>query len=325
MSDGYQPSPKTYPGQIWLSLEKQGQNYVLRIEDDGIGMPADVLSTVLLEFGQSLWRSEKLADLYPGLSSNQKFNPTGRFGIGFFASFILGNKVKVMSKPYRAGDDTRTVLQFRGTRSRAELRGYEETLDGPWPFGRSTIVEIAIDDAQWIGRFAGLSYSGGGTIISEDSEEFWQMFALTVKRLVFCLDVSVAVNIPLVGEFEANKTDIFEIKSNEFVELFNRTFSGNGRTSAISDELSKLVDTVGDPDNRSRGTVSVDTFISGIYHIGGLTVYSADGFGVVGARFVTGAHQAFTETASRQIVKRAATPDVLTHWAKRQKTELEIY
>ena len=47
-----------------------------------------------LDFGKSLWRSDRLASLYPGLISNPKFNPTGRFGIGFYASFMLGKRIK---------------------------------------------------------------------------------------------------------------------------------------------------------------------------------------------------------------------------------------
>ena len=72
--------------------------------DDGIGMPEVVLSGAFLDFGKSFWQSDRVASLYPGLVSDPDFRPTGRFGIGFYASFIIGQNVKVLTRPFNADD-----------------------------------------------------------------------------------------------------------------------------------------------------------------------------------------------------------------------------
>ena len=122
LEQGYGASKSDKAGEIKISILKSGSHWIVRVTDDGIGMPGDVMTGELLEFGKSLWRSDRLATLYPRLISNPKFNPTGRFGIGFYASFMLGKRIKVISKPYDSGLAERKVLQFSNVRGRAELR-----------------------------------------------------------------------------------------------------------------------------------------------------------------------------------------------------------
>lgn len=62
---------------------------ILTVSDNGIGMPQEVLTGTLLDFGRSFWSTEEAASRYPGLTSDSRFQPTGRFGIGFYAILLL--------------------------------------------------------------------------------------------------------------------------------------------------------------------------------------------------------------------------------------------
>jgi hypothetical protein len=97
---GYGPDANPDSGKIHVSIQSlEADSWVIKVMDDGIGMPESILLGTFLDFGKSLWQSDRIASLYPGLASDPEFKPTGQFGIGFYAAFIIGRDVKVLSKP----------------------------------------------------------------------------------------------------------------------------------------------------------------------------------------------------------------------------------
>lgn len=82
-----------------------------RVQDDGVGMGREVLVGALLDFGRSLWDSDELADLHPGLQA-AGFQPTGRFGLGFFSVFMWTADVKVVTRGRTAGRQDTLELEF---------------------------------------------------------------------------------------------------------------------------------------------------------------------------------------------------------------------
>jgi hypothetical protein len=87
-------------GSIDVLLEPAPDGaFWLHVTDVGIGMGRYVLTNVLLDFGRSLWTSSQLLDEFPGLASTG-FDPIGRFGIGFFASFMLGDQVRIVTRRF---------------------------------------------------------------------------------------------------------------------------------------------------------------------------------------------------------------------------------
>ena len=64
---GYGPATKD-AGKILVSVLREPDEWVLRVIDDGIGMPEGVLSGPFLDFGKSLWQSDRVTSLYPGSS-----------------------------------------------------------------------------------------------------------------------------------------------------------------------------------------------------------------------------------------------------------------
>jgi hypothetical protein len=109
-------------GDIVVRVGKDEQGEWLEVEDNGIGMSEQVLTGHLLDFGVSYWTSGLVRHEHPGLIA-KGFKPAGKYGIGFFSVFILGEKVRVTSRRFdHAREDTRVLEINSGVVSRPILR-----------------------------------------------------------------------------------------------------------------------------------------------------------------------------------------------------------
>jgi histidine kinase/DNA gyrase B/HSP90-like ATPase len=99
-------------GDIEVAIDKQDDVVWLHVTDNGIGMSPKVMTRALLDFGNSFWRSSLAAEEFPGLQG-LGMKATGRFGIGFFSVFMLGEYVQVISRRYDWAADKSHVLEFR--------------------------------------------------------------------------------------------------------------------------------------------------------------------------------------------------------------------
>jgi hypothetical protein len=111
-------------GEIEVALEKDGNSYWIHITDTGVGMSRYVLTDVLLDFGRSLWRSGDLQGEWQSLSASN-FEAIGQFGIGFFSVFMLGDRVRVLTRRYetKQSENPQWLLEFTaGTNKRPILR-----------------------------------------------------------------------------------------------------------------------------------------------------------------------------------------------------------
>ncbi|MGX9699284.1 HD domain-containing protein [Janthinobacterium lividum] len=100
-------------GKITISLRQalDGSEW-LDVVDDGLGMSKYVLTDVLLDFGRSLWNDTSLREQWRGLAS-KGFEPVGKFGIGFFSVFMLGDEVKVTTWRYGSAISDQITLHLR--------------------------------------------------------------------------------------------------------------------------------------------------------------------------------------------------------------------
>ena len=91
-------------GEVEVRAEHaHGDDWWLHVTDTGIGMSRHVLTNVLLDFGNSLWRSDLLRDELPGLARSG-FEAVGKFGIGFYAVFMLGSQVHVTTRRFKRSE-----------------------------------------------------------------------------------------------------------------------------------------------------------------------------------------------------------------------------
>lgn len=311
-----------YPGHIDIILEvsessEDISSLVLTVADNGLGMPPDIMTGALLDFGRSFWSTEEAAKKYPGLVSDPSFQPTGRFGIGFYAIFMIANDVKIMSRPWNAGLNDVKVLHFReGIRGRAELRGHDESEDGPFSQEHSTLVRAVIERINWIGWFAGLSVRRSEREAEEDrATDFWELVERTARQLVFALDVECRLSINAKLPLVLNKPGILDAQVEEFARAYNEILADQDEQpfSSISPEEVPLIDCIVDAQERvhSRGLVD-SSGRHGWIHVGGLSVFrEADGLikGIV-------AHT--PGTAARTGGPRVVPKEMLIRWGNEQ-------
>ncbi len=107
---------------VTIRLSREDASWWLSVEDHGIGMKPETMVAALTDFGYTRWQSPEMTADFPGLLSGG-FRPTGRFGIGFFAVFMVSDDIDVFSLAYDEAPRSTHVLEFRnGVASRPLLR-----------------------------------------------------------------------------------------------------------------------------------------------------------------------------------------------------------
>ena len=153
-------------GEIIVGLLERSENCWLVVEDNGIGMSEQVLTGPLLDFGLSFWRSPMAMEEFPGLMASG-MRAAGRFGIGFFAVFMLGTVVRVYSRRYDKGQETGRLLEFQdGTSTRAILSS-SDTENIPIDGGTRVEVLLKKDPRQPGGLLPPRLYSNSTISLSE--------------------------------------------------------------------------------------------------------------------------------------------------------------
>ncbi|HAT4001770.1 TPA: hypothetical protein I9Y90_003320 [Elizabethkingia anophelis] len=102
---------KDFEGKINVTLKFIDDYYILEIKDNGIGMSKSILCNQLLDFGNSYWKSNDFFNEYIGLA-RQPFNNIGKYGIGFFSVFMLGQYIEVSSLKFGENINNRYTLIF---------------------------------------------------------------------------------------------------------------------------------------------------------------------------------------------------------------------
>lgn len=109
-------------GEIYVRTGTDERGEWLEVEDSGVGMSSEVLTKYLLNFGTSYWGSSLMLDEFPGLLA-RGIKPTGKYGIGFFSVFMLGDSVRIRTRRHDAASAQTLVMEFNtGLSSRPLLR-----------------------------------------------------------------------------------------------------------------------------------------------------------------------------------------------------------
>lgn len=173
-----------YAGAITIRVNA-GACQEIDVEDDGIGMSERVLTSVLLDFGSSFWSTEIVRSEFPGLRASS-YRPVGRFGIGFYSTFMIANSVSVVSRRWDKGLDECRELKFKDHLSLRPLM-----CTGRVPgFTSSTKITLKLKDA----------------LLPEDlrfkvqlprmgESEFFVPLESMLRRLVAGLDVKVRLSV----------------------------------------------------------------------------------------------------------------------------------
>ncbi|MGB8841770.1 MAG: ATP-binding protein [Aliidongia sp.] len=256
-----------YEGRILVSLKRGDEPNVLRllVEDDGIGMSERVLTGPLLEFGKSFWGSEEAQDEFPGLVS-APLDQGGRFGIGFFSTLMIAQRIEVTSRQWDAAhDQARKLLFGNGLKLRPLV---SKSISAP--LGEfSTRVELHIsspDADELLNVFNGIHQ--GSKRVS---------FKHLVAHLCPTLDCDVWVQEDSNTRELAHSRKWFEIDAQEWAYQIN---FGESRTDEILEKYLKkeapfiqvIKDQEGAP--RGRAAIAFGAVETGVDTVGRLAVIS---------------------------------------------------
>jgi hypothetical protein len=193
-------------GKVRLIIEPpQADNtdYWLHVDDTGVGMSERVLTGPLIDFGKSLWSSGLMQEEFPGLQA-RNLHPIGKFGIGFFAVFLLGENVKVISRRYDAGTDATRVLAFDDLNRRPLIRpAFEGEL--PRDFQTRVSVKLRHEMAMRLLDRTGMENRRNGRMADR------------LTQLVCAVDVEVEYANKVDDEYRSHKSDWRNLSPAEFL------------------------------------------------------------------------------------------------------------
>ncbi|GGV73753.1 HD domain-containing protein [Streptomyces massasporeus] len=191
-------------GRVEIRLTKTDGDWYLEVRDYGTGMDEETLVHGLLDFGTSGWSSTSVRNRLPGLADGG-FEPSGRFGIGFFSVFLLGDQVELITRRYDASLVDARRLTFDGPSSRPLLTPY--TGQGWVPEGTTVRVKLRKSPYELQGLFN-----------RTDDERLYQL----AQRLV--LENAVPVHTWEPGAADPEILPPFSLATGSPDEVFDRLY-----------------------------------------------------------------------------------------------------
>lgn len=311
----YEPRPADF-GKIRLSFEKASNDtYWVHVDDNGIGMSESVLTTALLDFGKSFWATTKAQEEFPGLQG-RGLEPIGRYGIGFFSVFLVGEKVRVTSRRFDAALADARTLEFKTLASRPILRSAEA---GELPIDFSTRISVLVTEKianqTRFGRLvrASMEYLSGNQAVA--------FVTATIRRLIAPLDVDVEIIDHLNNQTYRHSAHWLETESAVFLDELYSEADNSLRSDLIRAHKDSLA-VIGDKSGQVYGR-------GAICFLGSRTTGSAHAFVSVGGfayptfepRLGSSAVGVFlgeSETAARSSANLTIPDDILSTWATKQ-------
>lgn len=284
-------------GCIVVTLDERDSAVWLTIEDTGVGMSQAVLTGPLIDFGNSFWRSSLAAQEFPGLQA-AGIEPTGKYGIGFFSTFMLGNFVRVTSRRYDKASNEGAILEFaNGLSSRPILYGSGNNA----PIDGGTRVEIRLD------------------IRPEDERGLlrrssWSKDVFSLRAYVAAVAPALDVNIEVVEDgVRVNAVDASDWLSLDEVNLYSRLAPEN-RPSDDTGANSRLRDLIGS-DGKVYGRARIEVSEWGSGRRGCLVV---GGLRAASIGILSGLIAGRENTAARDDAVVSVPEVVLSSWASEQ-------
>lgn len=271
-------------------------------------MSEQVLVGPLLDFGTTYWGSTLMREEHKGLWA-KGFEPTGRFGIGFFSVFMWGHRVSVTSRRYEDAQRDTRVLEFRtGLDTRPMVRlalPAEQLRDG----GTRVRVWLNKDPRQEGGLLLPRHDPYGGELEPED-------LGALCAWLAPALEVDLYVK---VGESSRRMVAASDWLTMDGRELFARV--SRRRPVRQVSAFGSFLQIIDGPDKHPLGRAA-------IFHTGGISglEYPRSPFGIItvgGLRVnevegIAGVLVGCVERAARDWAVPLVRADELATWSSKQ-------
>ncbi|MFE2600008.1 ATP-binding protein [Streptomyces sp. NPDC059396] len=209
-------------GRIDVRLTEQEGRWTLEISDNGVGMDEEALVHGLLDFGTSGWSSSRIRRRLRGLADGG-FQPGGRFGIGFFSVFLLGDQVELVTRRYEGSVKDARRLAFDGPSHRPLLTPLPEHVRPAPPQG--TTVRVMLKTTP---------YDVRGLFYRTSDERLDQL----VRRLV--LENSVPIRIWEGNAREPEVLAPFSLATGSPDEVFDRLYPPQTDAGRSNEEKQRL-------------------------------------------------------------------------------------
>ena len=296
-------------GQVTVRTGNDKLGAYIEVEDNGVGMSTEVLSGPFLDFGTSFWGTPMMHSELPGLES-KGFISTGKYGVGFFSTFMWGDYVTVTTRRFEsARQDTKVLVFERGLTDRPILRNAQQ-------------AEYIKDGGTRIRVY--FSSSSTYEKIFRDSHSNIIELNQVIEDLCPCLDTKICAENSSQGKSwavaEANDWETL------ISENFVRRALGNGAFKNISDQSKQeILSQSGNIrniiiDNKiiGRGFIykAVENRKKERFSIEGAV--TVGGFRTSGLSHIIGLFVGETARASRDIGEPIANGEALMSWASEQ-------
>ena len=294
-------------GLVKVALSNENDKFYLAVTDNGIGMSSSIMTNELLDFGTSYWKTDRFRLDYKGMASSQ-FEAIGKFGIGFFSVFMLGDSVTVTS--WRHGDaraEMRSLEFYDGLASTPLLRDPSDR-ERRSVIDRGTCVRIQLN-------FEPYSETG---FIGKDGLQNGTLDAL-VRFLVPSADVTIEVT-----ELDGVKTTIepqyLEKQNLEGYLDYLSKIQSKGSLVTLDTIRNLGLEFIEVSDNtRSWGKLVLNPPTNGMIH-GGLGIAISKGIRVCPiSSFIGFTRHDEVITIKRDAPSKVIPFEVLQEWGRKQK------
>lgn len=287
-------------GELNIILEKRDNAFWLCFEDNGVGMSQTVLTGPLIDFGNSFWKSSLAIQEFPGLAA-AGMKSRGKYGIGFFSVFMLGDEVRVVTRRFDRDIQSARVLEFRhGIGSRPNLRNAavnEVPIDG------GTRVEVKLKTNP---------FEPDGILYRKDIFEKKRSAKLSqmIAAIAPACDVAITVTQDGGGEGYTAAGDWIEIDSAKLLARIEGNDEGSAPKMKRWEQLTELRDEDGKLYGRARIEAAEYWSPSGLITVDGLAASKI--------RLIAGILIGVETTASRNSATPIVPAPVLASWASEQ-------
>ena len=94
-------------GDLTIKVELDKKAGTLTVKDRGIGMTAEEVDKYINQIAFS--SAEEFVKKFKTKSEAERNNIIGHFGLGFYSSFMVSDKVEINTKTYKKGGQTKAV------------------------------------------------------------------------------------------------------------------------------------------------------------------------------------------------------------------------
>ncbi|GAB1581081.1 ATP-binding protein [Phyllobacterium phragmitis] len=288
-------------GELHVMLQRRDDGFWLCFEDNGVGMSPTVLTGPLIDFGNSFWKSSLAIQEFPGLAA-AGMKSRGKYGIGFFSIFMLGDQVRVLTRRFDRDIQSARVLEFRhGLGSRPNLRHADPN---EVPIDGGTRVEVKLKTNP---------FEPDGLLYRKNIFDKKNVVKLSSVIAAIAPACDVAITVIQDDEAQGNTAagDWLEISA---VTLLNRINGNDDKEPAPTTKPWEQLTELRDEDGKLYGRARIDA-ANQWSTFGLLTV---DGLAASKIGLVAGILLGVETTASRNSASPIIPAPVLASWSSEQ-------